>query len=82
MIEWIKNITDNIREQIAWKIFPEFSIYLEVAKLVGANLNNEENIKLLEEADSSCSAWAVGIITPKQYNAIDLKDLLTDEKPL
>jgi hypothetical protein len=79
MINWIKNVTENFREQLAWKIFPEFGIYIEVAKLIGADVNNLKNIELLKEADSACSEWAVEIITPKQYGISDFNDMFLGE---
>ena len=79
MINWIKNVTEDAREWIAWKIFPEFGIYIEVAKIIGANVNNQKNIELLREADPTCSEWAVGIITPKQYTISDFNDMFLKE---
>lgn len=79
MINWIKNVTEDAREWLAWKIFPEFGIYLEVAKIIGADANNLQNIELLRKADSTCSEWAIEVITPKQYSVSDFNDMFLRE---
>ena len=43
------------------------------------DVNNLKNIELLKEADSACSEWAIGIITPKRYEISDFNDLLLGE---
>jgi len=83
IINYINSRTEDFRERLAWKIFPEFGIYIEIAKLIGADVNNLKNIELLREADSSCSEWAIDIITPKQYGVSDFNDMFlnNDEEP-
>lgn len=79
MINWIKDITENYREKIAWRLFPEFGFYVEAIKRMGAIEENERCIAELEKADSTCSEWAQEVIAIKYVSLEDILRRLKDE---
>lgn len=76
----IKNATELFREWLAWKIFPEFGIYIEVARRMGSLEEADRIEKIFDEANSACSDWAVALFKRK-YTVITkemLDENLTD----
>lgn len=71
--------TEKYREWLAWKIFPEFDMYITVIKRMTEIDENERCKKALEEADSACSGWAVDVIGIK-YRSVFLEDMYKDFK--
>jgi hypothetical protein len=74
-MNYINSWTESFREWLAYKIFPEFDIYLEVARRVGEIDENRRCIKALQEADSACEGWAVETITVKSKLSEIMKEL-------
>lgn len=70
----ISNYWEIFREWLAWKIFPELGMYIKVIKRFSAMEENDRVVKLLEEADSACSGWAVETVRIK-YKTIDIESL-------
>ena len=62
--------TENFREWLAWKIFPELGFYIEAIKRMAEVDENERCKQALEDADSACSGWAVDVIGIK-YTSLD-----------
>lgn len=69
----IKNVTEALREKLAWWLFPEFGIYIEVAKLMGGTIENDRVVKVLEESDFRYKDGAIKLIK-KTYQTIDLEN--------
>ena len=76
---YIGGWTENFREWLAWKIFPEFGMYTEVFKRVGEIEENERCIQALEEADSACSGWAVDTIKIKYTSLQEILNKLKED---
>jgi hypothetical protein len=74
MINQIKDKLEDLREALAWKLFPEFAIYIEVAKIVGGNLENERIVKVLEDSDFRYKDGAIKLVK-KKYIPVDLDSL-------
>lgn len=70
----ISNYWEIFREWLAWKIFPELGMYIKVIKRFSAMEENDRIVKLLEEADSVCSGWAVDVVKIK-YKTLDLNSI-------
>jgi hypothetical protein len=73
MINWIKNVTEGVREALAWKIFPEFGIYVEVAKIIGSSLENDRVVKILEDSDFRYKDGAIKLIK-NTYTSLDVEE--------
>ena len=71
--------TEDFREWLAWKIFPEFGFYMEAMKRMAEIDENERCKKALEDADSACSGWAVDVIGIK-YTSVFLQDMYKEFK--
>jgi hypothetical protein len=71
--------TENFREWLAWKIFPEFDFYMEAAKRVGEIDENLRCIDALENSDSACSSWAVEVIGTRTTPFAELMKRLEEE---
>jgi hypothetical protein len=76
---YIDSYTENFREWLAWKIFPEFEIYMEAAKRIGEIDENLRCTDALENADSACSGWAVETIGKRTSPLADIMKRLGDE---
>ena len=76
---YINGWTENFREWLAWKLFPEFDFYMEAAKRMGQIDENFRCVKALEEADSACSGWAVNVIKVKLTPFAELMKQIEDD---
>lgn len=76
---YINGWTEPFREWLAWKIFPEFGIYMEAAKRMGQIDENLRCIDALENADSACSGWAVETIGTKTTPFAEMMKRLEEE---
>lgn len=54
--------TENFREWLAWKIFPEQAFYMEAVRRMAQLDENRRCVKALQDADSACEGWAVDTI--------------------
>ncbi len=79
VLRYIESYTENLREWLAWKIFPEFGIYMEAAKRMGEIDENIRCIDALENADSACSDWAVATIGTKTTPLAEIMKKLEEE---
>ena len=57
--------TEGFREWLAWNIFPEIDMYLQVVKRIAEVDENARCVKALQDADSACEGWAVETIRIK-----------------
>lgn len=73
MKNWISNVTEGFREKLAWWLYPEFGIYIEVAKLMGGTIENDRVVKILEESDFRYKDGAIKLIK-KSYQVVDLEN--------
>lgn len=64
--------TENFREWLAWKIFPEYSFYAEATKRIAEISENERCKKALSDSDSACSDWAIEVIRIKYISVEDI----------
>lgn len=64
--------TEDFREWLAWKIFPEQSFYIEAIKRLAEIDENERCKKALDDADSACSGWAIDVIGIKYSSLEDI----------
>ncbi len=85
VLRYIESYTENLREWLAWKIFPEFGFYMEAVKRVGEIEENDRCLKALDDADSACSEWAKEAIRIKYHSLEDImekfKEQGFDEQP-
>lgn len=79
MINYVRGYTETFREWLAWKIFPEFGIYMEAAKRMGEIDENLRCVDALENADSACSGWAVDTIKVKMTPLAEIMKELEKE---
>ena len=79
MINWILNKTENAREWIAFKIYPEIDLYIEVAKHLGEINETSRTLNMLRKEDSVCSDWAIEVLGFNDYPGKDIMDKLKDE---
>lgn len=71
--------TEGLRERLAWKIFPEIDMYLEVVKRVAEIDENLRCVEALKNADSACEGWAVETIRIKFVGLEEVYNNLKDE---
>lgn len=79
MMNYVRGYTETFREWLAWKIFPEFGIYMEAAKRMGEIDENLRCVDALENADSACSGWAVDTIKVKMTPLAEIMKELEKE---
>jgi hypothetical protein len=82
---YLNSWTEGFRERLAWKIFPEMDMYLEIVKRIAEMDENDRCVKALQDADSACEGWAVETIRIK-YTSLEsmyrqLKEDGFDEPP-
>lgn len=75
----ISNWTEPLREWLAWKIFPEFDLYIEVVRRVAEMDENDRCLKALRDADSACEGWAVETIRIKYVGMEEMYKKFKDE---
>lgn len=78
-MNYVRGYTETFREWLAWKIFPEFGIYMEAAKRMGEIDENLRCVDALENADSACSGWAVDTIKVKMTPLAEIMKELEKE---
>lgn len=71
--------TEDFREWLAWKIFPEFNMYMELIKRIAEMDENDRCIKALQDADSACEGWAVETIRIKYVGFEEMYKKFKDE---
>jgi hypothetical protein len=71
--------TEDFREWLAWKIFPEQAFYMEAVRRMAEIDENFRCIDALEEADSACSGWAVEVIKVKLTPLAEMMKQLEEE---
>lgn len=76
---YLSGWSEDFREWLAWKIFPEFGVYMEAAKRMGEIDENFRCVDALENADSACSGWAVDVIKVKLTPLAELMKQLEEE---
>lgn len=62
---YISAWTEEFREWLAWKIFPEMGFYMEATRRMAQIDENRRCVEALQAADSACEGWAVGVIEIK-----------------
>jgi hypothetical protein len=65
---YLRSWTENLRENLAWKIFPEQAFYMEAVRRMAQLDENRRCVKALQDADSACEGWAVDTIEIKLTN--------------
>ncbi len=76
---WFWNYEERFREWLAWKIFPEFGLYMEATKRASALEENFRCLDALDEADSACSEWAKETIRIKLHSLEDIMKKFEEE---
>jgi hypothetical protein len=66
--------TERVRERIAFKIFPEFNMYITAIQRMAETEENLRCIDALENADSVCADWAIETIKIKYLTWEEIKD--------
>ena len=57
--------TEDFREWLAWRIFPEQAFYMEAVRRMAQLDENRRCVQALKDADSACEGWAVDTIEIK-----------------
>jgi hypothetical protein len=60
--------TEDVREWLAWRIFPEQAFYMEAVRRMAQIDENLRCVQALKDADSACEGWAVETIEIKLTN--------------
>ncbi len=76
---YILNWTEDFREWLAWKIFPEMNMYLDLVKRIAEMNENDRCIRALQDADSACEGWAVETIKIKYTTLEDMYKKFKEE---
>ena len=62
---YLASWTEGFREWLAWKVFPELSLYVEAIKRLSQIDENDRVVQILSESDSACSEWAIDLVEIK-----------------
>ena len=87
MINYFSMYSEKFREWLAYKIFPELDLYTTAIKRLAEIDENDRCVKALQDADSTCSDWAVDVIKIKFVSVFwdemskNLKEQGYDEPP-
>lgn len=76
---YIANVTEDAREWLAWKIFPEFGMYIEAFKRLGAIEENERCLIILEKSTVANAAEAQEEIAIKYSTYEDILNKLKEQ---
>lgn len=77
MGEVIVNYIERFREFLAFKIYPDLSVYFEAVSMLGELNENQRVIELIEQSKFK-NKKAIIELVEHQYTALNLKDLLND----
>ena len=69
---------ESFREWLAFKIYPEFNLYTEVAKRIGKLNENARVVELIEHSDFKNKEAIVDLVGFKVYSLEDIKRSLDD----
>lgn len=71
--------TEEFREWLAWKIFPEFGFYMEATRRMAEIDENRRCVQALKDADSACEGWAVETIEIKLTSLSEMLNKFREE---
>lgn len=75
---WFSNMFEQFREWLAFKIFPELTIYIEAIKLIGGIEENKKIVEVIEQSNLRNKKAVVELIKTKYYTLDDIKESLDD----
>lgn len=71
--------TENFREWLSWKIFPEQGLYIEAIKRLAQIDENTRVVQVLENSDSACADWAIDLVEIKYSSLNDMLKKFKEE---
>lgn len=74
----ISNYFEQFREWLAFKIYPEQNIYIELAKRIGEIKENERLVELIEQSSLRNKKAVIELIKIKYISLKDIKESLDD----
>jgi hypothetical protein len=75
---WINDKWYYFRMWLAEKIFPEIVMHIKVAERLAVIDENLRIVNLIEESDSACAGWAIGLVERKYRSISDLVDSIEE----